>query len=77
MIGTDLHFELPDLLYVARTGAACVDAGGCLNLFVKDLAGTWQAGGDDVAVWMFSEGRCRLVAVLRDSPAGLPVITWL
>jgi hypothetical protein len=76
--GTDLYFDLSDLLYVARTGAACVDAGRRLQPFMQQLTAAWEAGGDDVAVWMLSEGcRCRLVAVLRDSPGGDPIITWL
>jgi hypothetical protein len=36
--------------FTSRTGAACLGAGCQLQLFMKQLAGAWEAGGDDVAV---------------------------
>ncbi len=77
VVGADLNFDLPDPLYVARTGAASVEADGRLEPLVKQLAATWKAGSDDVVVWELSAGRYRLVAVLRDSRGGPPLVTWL
>jgi hypothetical protein len=77
VVGGDLHFDVPDPVYVARTGAACVDVDGCLEPLVQQLAAAWKAGDDDVVVWLLSRGRCRLVAVLRESPAGGLSVTLL
>jgi hypothetical protein len=63
--------------YVARAGRVCLETGLRLQGFVEQLCGAWEGGGGDVAVWMHGAGPRRLVAVLRESPAGTPFVTWL
>jgi hypothetical protein len=64
-------------LYVARAGRVCLEVGLRLQTFVEQLCAAWKPGGGDVAVWMHNTGPRRLVAVLRESPAGEPFVTWL
>lgn len=77
VVGPDLHFDPPGTLYVARTGAASVEVGLRLQPFLEQLCAAWEPGGDDVAVWLHQENRCRLVALLRDSLEGEPCVIWL
>jgi hypothetical protein len=77
VLGPDLFFDAPDPLYVARCGAWSVEVGRRLKPFLEQLRRDWQAGAEDLAVWMHSGGRTRLVAVLRDGPGGSPLVTWL
>jgi hypothetical protein len=57
-------------------GLAALEAGRDLCSFVEELVRSWQ-GGPDVAVWLHWGDECRLVAVLRNSPRGSPLVTWL
>ena len=75
-LGPDLHFDPPDPVYVARSGAASVVVGLRLQPLIEQLCASWGPG-DDVAVWLHAEGACRLVAVLRTVPGGGPLVTWL
>jgi hypothetical protein len=76
VLGRDLHFEVPERLYVARTGAACIEVGGSLESFIEEITDTWEPGGDDVAIWLHARGACRIVAFVRDDQ-GSPCITFL
>ena len=40
VIGPDLHFDVPEWLYVARTGAAGVEVGCRLVALVRDCKGS-------------------------------------
>ncbi len=66
-------------LYVARNGGSCVEVGLALLPLVRQLCREWQAGGGDVAVWVYGglHPGCWLVAVLREAPSGQPLVTWL
>ena len=76
VLGLDLHFEVPEWLYVARTGAACVEVGGSLESLTREITHTWEPGSEDVVIWLQARDTCRLVALVRDDQ-GSPCITFL
>jgi hypothetical protein len=60
-------------LYVARTGAACIEVGGSLECLTEEITDTWEPGGEDVAIWLHVRGTCRLVALVRDDQGSASV----
>jgi hypothetical protein len=76
VLGLDLHFEVPEWLYVARTGSACVEVGGSLESLTEAITHTWEPGSEDVVIWLHARGACRMVAFVRDDQ-GSPCITFL
>ena len=74
-----LSLEAGEPLYFASRGfdGTPVDYGFRLFSLVEDLKAGWSAGDGDVCVWFASGDAWRVVAVLRDSIGGGPLVTWL